>query len=100
MAYREEGVQHDPVHAVTAAIDQVPVSFGEVIGYAPTAEPTRSSHQDISHTAPEGGPLLPGEVPDGAEGTFGAAIWTLVLSVTAGDAVPVSSGHGGSRPRR
>jgi hypothetical protein len=52
---REEGVQHDPVHAVIAAIDQVPVPFGEVIGHALTVEPTRSSHQDISHTAPEEG---------------------------------------------
>jgi len=65
MAYREEGVQHYPVHAVIAAIDQVPVPFGEVIGHTPTVEPARSSHQDISHTAPKG-PLLPGEVPDGA----------------------------------
>ena len=64
MAYREEGVQHDPVHAVIAAIDQVPLPFGEVIGHAPTVEPTRSSHQDISHTAPEG--ATPGGVPDGA----------------------------------
>ena len=65
MAYREEGVQYDPVHAVIAAVDQVPVPFSEVIGHAPTVEPTRSSDQDISHTAPKG-PLLPGEVPDGA----------------------------------
>ena len=40
--------------------------LSEVIGHALTVEATRTLDQDISHTAPEGGPLLPGEVPDGA----------------------------------
>jgi hypothetical protein len=65
MTDREERVQHHPVHAVIAAVDQVPVPLSEVISHPPTVEVTRASDQDISHTAPEG-PLLPGEVPDGA----------------------------------
>ena len=64
MAQRVIRVQHDPVHAVIAARQQVPVPFGEVISHALTVEATRTSDQDISHTAPKG-PLLPGEVPDG-----------------------------------
>jgi len=65
MAQRVIRVQHDPVHAVIRAGQQVPVPFGEVIGHAPTVEVTRTSRQDISRTVPKG-PLLPGEVPGGA----------------------------------
>jgi hypothetical protein len=64
MTDREERVQHDPVHAVITARQQIPAPFGEVISHALTVEATRTSDQDISHTAPKG-PLLPGEVPDG-----------------------------------
>ena len=65
MAQRVVRVQHDPVHAVVRAGQQVPVPSGEVIGHAPTVKVTRTSRQDISRTAPQG-PLLPGEVPGGA----------------------------------
>ncbi len=63
--HRVVGIQHDPVHAVIPASQQIPVPLSEVIGHAPTVEPTRASGQDISHTAPQG-PLLPGGVPDAA----------------------------------
>ncbi len=43
---------------------QVPVPLRELIGHPLTVEATRTSRQDISHTAPKG-PFLPGEVPDG-----------------------------------
>ena len=55
MAQRVIRVQHDPVHAVIRAGQQVPVPSGEVIGHAPTVKVTRTSRQDISRTAPEGG---------------------------------------------
>ena len=45
MAYREEGVQHDPVHAVIRASQQVPVPLGEVIGHPPTVGPRAVSRQ-------------------------------------------------------
>ncbi len=47
MAQRVVRVQHDP--------EQLPVSLSEVIGHPPTVELTRTSSQDISRTAPEGG---------------------------------------------
>ena len=52
MAQRVIRVQHDPVHAVIRAGQQVPVPFGEVIGHALTVEATRTSFQYISRTAP------------------------------------------------
>jgi hypothetical protein len=41
----EVGVQHDPVHAVIAARQQVPVPLAEVIGHPPTVGPSRASRQ-------------------------------------------------------
>ena len=54
MTDREERVDHNPVHAVIRAGQQVPVPFGEVISHALTVKGTCTSSQDISHTAPEG----------------------------------------------
>ena len=48
MTDREERVQHDPVHAVITARQQIPVPFGEVISHALTVEATRPLDQDIS----------------------------------------------------
>ena len=64
MAQRVIRIQHDPVHAVIRTGQQVPVPLRELIGHPLTVEATRTSRQDISHTAPKG-PFLPGEVPDG-----------------------------------
>jgi hypothetical protein len=55
MAQRVVRVQHDPVHTVVATGQKLPVSLSEVIGHPPTVELTRTSSQDISRTAPEGG---------------------------------------------
>ena len=55
MPQRVVRVQHDPVHAVIGTGQQVPVPLSEVIGHAPTVGPRRTSRQDISRTAPEGG---------------------------------------------
>jgi hypothetical protein len=45
MAQREEGVQHDPVHAVIAAGQQVAVPGTEVIGHPPTVRISGASRQ-------------------------------------------------------
>ena len=45
MAYREVGIQHDPVHAVVAARQQIPVPLSEAIGHPPTAGPCCTSRQ-------------------------------------------------------
>src|ERR1035437_3829930 len=63
MAQREIRVQHDPVYAAIAARQQVPVAFGEVIGHPSTVRPRGASRQP---DCPRRGPLLLGEVPDGA----------------------------------
>ena len=55
MSHRVVRVQDDPVHAIIGTGQQVPVSLSEVIGHAPTVGPRRTSRQDISRTAPEGG---------------------------------------------
>ena len=64
MSHRVVRVQHDPVHAIIGAGQQVPVPLSEVIGHPPTVARLTSRH-DISRTAPEGA-ILPGEVPGGA----------------------------------
>jgi len=53
--HRVVGIQHDPVHAVIPASQQIPVPLSEVIGHPPTVEATSTSYQDITRTAPEGG---------------------------------------------
>jgi hypothetical protein len=50
--------------AVIPARQQIPVPLGEVISHLPTVEAT-APHIRTSATLPAG-PLLPGEVPDGA----------------------------------
>jgi len=49
--HRVVGIQHDPVHAVIPAGQQIPVPLSEVISHLPTVKATRTSHRDISHTA-------------------------------------------------
>ena len=45
----------NPVHAVIPASQQIPVPLSKVISHPPTVEATRTSCQDISHTAPPSG---------------------------------------------
>jgi hypothetical protein len=68
MAQRVIRVQHDPVNAVIATGQQLPVPPSEVIGHAPTVEPRRTSRQDISRTAPEGGGRLTGPLAYTSQG--------------------------------
>jgi hypothetical protein len=60
--HRIVGIQHDPVHAVIPASQQIPVPFSEVISHPPTVGLRGSSRQP---DCPRRGPFLPGEVPDG-----------------------------------
>ena len=55
MAQREERVQHDPVHAVIPAGQQIPVPGGEIISHAPNVP---RSPPAVSRTAPKGPPIL------------------------------------------
>ena len=59
--HREPGVQHHPVHAVIAAVDQVAIARGEVISHAPNVP---ACALPDSRTARSATPS--GEVPDGA----------------------------------
>ena len=53
--HRVVGIEHNPVHAVIPAGQQARIAGREVISHPPTVERTRTSGQDISRTAPEGG---------------------------------------------
>jgi hypothetical protein len=62
-----DGISATDRLTIVRAGQQAPVALSEVISHPLTVEPTGTSDQDISHTALHG-PLLPGEVPDRAEG--------------------------------
>ena len=63
MTQRVTGVQHHLVRAVIRTGQQAPVPLGEVISHPPTVGLRGNSRQP---DCPRRGPLLQGEVPDGA----------------------------------
>ena len=112
MAQRVIRVQHDPVHAVIRAGQQVPVPSGEVIGHAPTVKVTRTSRQDISRTAPKGATppgrspgrsvetLAPSAAPAGVASASASITWTVNTPLTRRvAATPGRTGPGTPDPR-
>ena len=93
---REVGVQHDPVHAVIAPGQQVPVPLGEVIGHPPTVRISGASRQP--------------DCPQGATPSGRSPGWSVrhlrcqglrfVLSFMAGDGVSLAGGHAQARAQR
>ena len=53
MPQREVGVQHDPVHAVIGASQQIAVPLAEVIGHAPTVRISGASRQPDRSPQPD-----------------------------------------------
>jgi hypothetical protein len=79
MAQGEVGIQHDPVHAVIAAGQQVPVPPGEIISHAPNVP---GSPRPVSRTARRATPS--GRSPGRSVTTLWVGdLWTFVSSFHA-----------------
>jgi hypothetical protein len=62
MPEREIGIEHDPIHTVIAAGQQIAIPLSELIGHPANRRTTHSPEQNC----PVKGPPLPGEDPGAA----------------------------------